>query len=162
MKHFIYLLWLTPLFSFGQLNFDSWEKKRDHDEFGDRNGKYRFEIFGLGQFSSSATTYSDLVAKLINVEGAFIILLYEYRHNLAFAGHGNKQGEIKVKLPDGRKKAFIASTFENGGIYFPSNSAFTKFLNESNGEMIKVSIHELDFGIGTKHYRFRIKTPDYF
>jgi len=153
------------LFSFGlsaQYNTETWETTKIVDEFGDETGEVAKSIFCEGTFSNSATSGSDLYARVIDQENILAIQLFEYQTppsvSLAFE---NAVGQIKVKRADKSVETYKAFASKDGGVYFTADVGrdFYSLVVNGGGEEITVLIKQEDFTeYGRAQYRFKLKT----
>ena len=106
MKNLLYILLFVPLALFGQetiMSFGDWELQSFVDEFGDiSDDKFLTTNYLLdGTFSNSATTNSELTARLMIIDSSNVsISLYEYDYSKV-KSFSKKRYTVKMKLDDG-------------------------------------------------------------
>ena len=157
----ILFLALLPVFGSAQLNYE-WETVEIVDEFGDPTGDVAKSVYCEGVFSNSATSNSDLIARVSDQSELIVIQLYEYASPPSVSmGLGDEIGKIKVKRADGTVQEFGAWSPKGGGLYFSKDLGrdFIDLVLNGGGEEITVLIKEKDFSeYGSASYRFKLKT----
>ena len=150
MKNLLYILLFVPFALFGQetnLNTGDWELQNFVDEFGDEtDSRYLTTKYLLkGTFSNSATTNSELTAKLMVVDSSNIsIMLSEYDLSLV-KSFSKKKYIVKMKLDDESIITDHGYIYEGGDRIFigERGKALSKLHNalKSNQE-VKILIKE--------------------
>ena len=163
MKQYFVIIMLAgfPFLGAAQLNFE-WETVEIVDEFGDVTGESAKSIYCSGVFSNSATSNSDLYARVTEQNGMIIIQLFEYQSPPSVAlGLDDALGKIKVKRSNGEIEQYDAFAPESGGVYFTKDVGrdFLDLVINGDGEEITILIKEEDFSdYGSASYRFKLKT----
>ncbi len=155
----ILFLALLPVFGSAQLNYE-WETVEIVDEFGDPTGDVAKSVYCEGVFSNSATSNSDLIARVSDQSELIVIQLYEYASPPSVSmGLGDERGKIKVKRADGTVEEFGAWSPKGGGLYFSKDLGrdFIDLVINGGGEEITVLVKEEDFSeYGSASYRFTV------
>lgn len=95
------ILAFLPVFALAQLNIDVWQSEEVVDEFGDPTGVLAESIYCEGVSSNSATSNSDVYARVIEQNDRIIIQMFEYQRPPSIAlSLRNAMGKIKVKRED--------------------------------------------------------------
>jgi hypothetical protein len=139
-----------------------WNHKFYVDDFNEPTDQGYSSVIMTGTFSNSATTNSDLTARIISSESSFNIDLYEYnRQPGAKLVYDTAFGTFKVKQ-GGEVFIIDAMAAEGGGIYvwkFKGTSK-TKVTKEyallasifAEGGAIMIAIDEDNFDSGSSTY----------
>lgn len=156
------VLAFLPVFALAQLNFDVWQSEEVVDEFGDPTGVLAKSIYCEGVFSNSATSNSDLYARVIEQNDIIIIQLFEYQTPPSVAlGLRDATGKIKVKREDATVEEYDAFAMKSGGVYFTQDIGrnFIDLVANGEGEKITVLVREDAFSeYGSAVYRFSLIT----
>ena len=145
------------------LSAQGWEETPLVDEFGDPTGTVARVQFCEGTFSNSATSNTEMTARIQHQNEIIVIDLFEYNQAPgATLGLSDAVGKIKVKRADGTVEEYEAYSPENAGLYFLEGSVGDEFYNlvmSGNGEQITVLVKESSFTeYGNATYRFKMLT----